>query len=81
MIVKIDPNDWGDAPYPDHISVYEFCNRLGLDYIKYKHFKVIDEKLFFLSVIKYGISHEEVKDSKLDYMWSINKDLAIRRKR
>ena len=43
-------------------------------------YEVIDEHKFFLSAIKYGISFEEVKDSKMYETWWINKDLAIMRK-
>jgi hypothetical protein len=79
MIVRIKANDWGDAPKTHDNSYYEYLNGFGLDFINHVNFKVIDKKLFFLSVIKYGISHEEVTDSKLDFIWLINKDLAIRR--
>jgi hypothetical protein len=81
MIVYINSKGWGDSPKTHDNSYYEFLNGFGLDFINHYNFKVIDEKLFFLSVIKYGISYEEVKnDSKLHFVWSINKDLAIRRK-
>lgn len=63
MTIKINSDGWGDAPKNsyDNIPYYEFLRGFGLDYVKFHHYKVIDEKLFFLSVIKYGIVYVEIK--------------------
>jgi len=80
MIVRINSEGWGDAPRTHDNSYYEYLNGFGIDFINYYNFKVIDKKLFFLSAIKYGISFEEVKESKMYETWWINNGLAIRRK-
>jgi hypothetical protein len=49
--------------YKDAVSCT--IKELGLKHIPYIGYDVIDEKLFLLSVIKYGISFREVKDNNV----------------
>ncbi len=55
MNIVIGYNDWGYDP-PDYCSL----NKFGLVHIAYTHFKIIDEQLFLLAVVKYGIKFKEI---------------------
>lgn len=61
MCVIISSKGWGDNPQPLHIHYPAYVKHMGLEFITSTLFKVIDEKLFFLSVIKYGIDYKEWK--------------------
>jgi hypothetical protein len=60
MCVIIYSKGWGDLQ-PLHIHYPAYVKYMGLEFITSTLFKVIDEQLFFLSVIKYGITYEEWK--------------------
>jgi len=58
MLVKIYPSGWGDGD-DDYVMTFKrFLSRIGLVYVSDTIYKVIDEQLFFLSVIKHGIKFE-----------------------
>ena len=58
MCVIISAKGWGDNPRL-HKTYPTYVKDMGLEFITSTLFKVIDEQLFFLSVIKYGITYEE----------------------
>lgn len=60
MCVIISAKAWGDLQ-PLHKTYPTYVKDMGLEFITNTLFKVIDEQLFFLSVIKYGIIYEEWK--------------------
>lgn len=67
MIIRIPPDKWG-IPRVELINYDE--KKFGLMYITNSRglFEVIDKELFFLSIIKYGMEYEEIKQySKTDY--------------
>lgn len=62
MIVKITPKDWGDHPQPIYTTFNTYVGQMGLEYVIDTIYTVIDKQLFFLSVIKHGMSFEVVKE-------------------
>ena len=61
MCVIVYSKGWGSNPQPLHKTYSTYVKDMGLEFITNTLFKVIDEKLFFVSVIKYGITYEEWK--------------------
>lgn len=59
MCVIIYAIDWGTGSVPLHKTYPTYIKQMGLEIITNSLFKVIDEQLFFLSVIKYGIDYKE----------------------
>jgi hypothetical protein len=59
MCVIIYSKGWGDHPQSLYENYATYVKNVGLEFITNTLFKVIDKQLFFLSVIKYGISYEE----------------------
>lgn len=62
MLVEILPKDWGDSRQPLDIPFSKYIDKMGLKYVIDTVYKVIDEQLFFLAVIKHGISYMEWKN-------------------
>lgn len=54
MIIQINPIDWGETPKNTIL-----LKDMGLEYNVPTLYKVIDKQLFFLTVIKYGITYKE----------------------
>ena len=66
MTVIITPNRNGDYVINSKHDI--ICTDIGLNYVSVGHrFNVVDEKLFFLSVIKYDIKFEIVEESEKNF--------------
>lgn len=64
MKIKIDHNEWGNL-FDD--PAMPFDEEVGLSYVKNSGrtiFDVIDKKLFFLGVVKYGITFKTIDVKK-----------------
>ncbi len=62
--MKISANFTSDSPDVRGIMIdRETEKELGLKYVptSFHYYEVIDERLFFLSVLKYGIRYERIK--------------------
>lgn len=58
MFVRIKEKDWENIPL--YLTFDAYVHEIGLRYSSDTVYKVIDKKLFFLSVIKYGLEFKKL---------------------